>query len=94
LQVAELGFLTVRGDMIWKDNVFLTEREDSLNMHEDHLLVNALVRFETTDGQWAVDLYGKNLGDVEHGERHVSAVGSFLVPAAPRIFGVQLVYNY
>jgi len=95
MPVAELGFVTVRGDMTWTDDFFThSALEDPKNMYEAHTLLHALLRFETADGRWAVDVYGKNLADEEHGQRASHAAGDFLIPAEPRIFGLQVVFNY
>ncbi|MBW2370811.1 MAG: TonB-dependent receptor [Deltaproteobacteria bacterium] len=94
MPVAELGFFTLRGDMNWTDDIFTNEQEDPREIHKGHLLVNALLRFETADGRWALDAYGKNLGDVEHGAKEILSSAPVIWPAAPRIFGLQVVFSY
>ncbi|MBW2368426.1 MAG: TonB-dependent receptor [Deltaproteobacteria bacterium] len=96
--LAEYGFLTCRGDMAWSDDKYLDHLETPLTEVKAHTLFNGLVRFETREGNWSVEVYGKNLSDQETFlDLDIGPQGPLDVfgsPAPPRTFGVQLVYNY
>jgi len=58
-------------------------------------LVNAFVGYNTVNGLWGVQLWGKNLADKSY---VISAVANGLGPSglvgAPRTFGVRLTRNF
>ncbi|MBW2366880.1 MAG: TonB-dependent receptor [Deltaproteobacteria bacterium] len=95
--LGDLGFLTFRGDLSWKDDAYLDSFKRSPQMQEAYTLVDGLVRFETTGGRWSAEVYGKNLTDEEY--LH-SAVTWFLPSDAtglsgdPQMFGFKLGFNY
>jgi len=97
LPLKDHGFLTLRGALTYTDDFYFTEHEDPLQMHDAYTLVNAGVRFETANGRWAVEAYGRNLTEEEY-THHTSVLAIYPdVSAAlglPRTYGLQLVYKY
>ncbi|MCK9563798.1 MAG: TonB-dependent receptor, partial [Bacteroidales bacterium] len=69
--------------------------ESDNRMHQPSFgIVNASVAYNPSP-RWGVELWGKNLTDrVYYVQRVGSALADFEVPAAPRTYGVSLVYNY
>ena len=97
VEVGGYGFLTARGDITWNDDYYFTALEEEMLMNKDYMLVNALIRFETSDGRWSVEAFGKNMTEEEYFQGGLSfptsldAIGQI---APPRTFGVRVVFNY
>ena len=95
IPVSNLGFITFRGDLSWTDDYYFFPHNDQ--MQNDYSIVHGMVRFETADGHWSVEAYGKNLTKARYfsligplfGSRDVIAQST-----APRTFGIQVSYEY
>ena len=91
------GFLTFRGDMSWKDKVYFNQYQLAATSQDAYAVFNALIRFETTDGNWAFDLYGKNLtGEKYYSNLQFGLDTSDLVALVgePMTLGAKLTYKF
>ncbi len=91
------GFLTFRGDVSWKDKTYFNQYELDATSQDAYALLNALIRFETRKGNWAVDLYAKNLTGEEYYTNEQLGLDSSDVIALvgqPRTFGIKLTYKF
>ena len=94
IPVGEVGYLTLRGDLNWTDEYYYQIHND---LWEDtHTFINGLVRFETEDGRWSAEIYGKNLGDEEAYSHKSPLFGpeTTLQPKPPATYGVQVFYKF
>jgi iron complex outermembrane receptor protein len=64
-QIGKFGFVTPRGDLSWTDRVFYDVLEDEALSQDPHVILNALVKYESPGGRWRLEFYGKNLTDEE-----------------------------
>ncbi|MBW2366353.1 MAG: TonB-dependent receptor [Deltaproteobacteria bacterium] len=95
LKVADLGFLTVRGDLTWTDDQYHDQFNIGIRQQESFALIDALLQFETSGGNWQFELYGKNLSEEEYLTTSFTMPGGVLgYVGTPRIYGFQVVYNY
>ena len=100
--VLDYGFLTMKCQYNWKDD----QRQSPTNrppsdIVPDRGLVDAFVSFETTDGKWRFDLFGRNLADEEYlvfvfspkdwGTPYFNYKGMY---GAPRTLGARLTYRF
>ena len=89
------GFLTFVGNLNWTDKMYFDHFENDAISEDSYLLVDALVRFETLEGHWSFELFGKNLGEEEYYTYKRDALGAVAgIVGAPRTFGLQVVYKY
>lgn len=72
----QYGFLTLRGDLVWSDEVYFNAFEDSALSQESTTTINALAKYETPEGMWSVELYGKNLTNEETANNVQVTMGS------------------
>ncbi|MBW2367521.1 MAG: TonB-dependent receptor [Deltaproteobacteria bacterium] len=65
--LSDYGFVTLNCQYNWKDEKKLsaTDRPPS-DIIPDYGLIDAFIAFETTDGTWRFDIFGKNLADEEY----------------------------
>ena len=61
-------------------------------MQAAYTIINALLRFETANGRWSVEVYGKNLAD----EEYLESAMTWVLPAdatgyvgPPQMFGFK-----
>ncbi|MBW2370329.1 MAG: TonB-dependent receptor [Deltaproteobacteria bacterium] len=103
IPVQDYGFVTLYTDYDWKDDRYSHPSNDDLMNLGSHGLFNAQVSFETQDGKWHVDLYGKNLSDEKY--HTFSAAAGSLADVFPggvavnysmdaRRYGVRVGYRF
>jgi iron complex outermembrane recepter protein len=97
IPVGRYGFLTLRGDLTWTDDQYFSPIKEDLLGQKAYLLLDGTVRFETADGHWGVEVFGKNLTE----EKYLTNAYTFPVfpdvvgqIAAPRTFGLSVVYKF
>ncbi len=102
IPVKNYGFINLYGDYNWKDEVYGDARNTEKFKIDSYALMNAQISYETADGRWHFDLYGKNLADKIY---HTSN-SEFPVPYATedtvfvnwnsdrRTFGVRVGYRF
>ena len=84
-----------RLDANYSDEFYVDINYRDAQRQESYTIVNANVRFTSSDGKYAVGLVGKNLT-----EEYVVAFGAqlggidFVAPKAPREIALQFSYNY
>ncbi|MBW2368130.1 MAG: TonB-dependent receptor [Deltaproteobacteria bacterium] len=95
--VGEYGFLTVRGDLSWRDETFFDVHERDEMGEDGYGIINGFVRFETAEGHWSFEAYGKNLTE----EEYYTGMSEIFAPTdligqlgAPRMYGLQINYKY
>jgi iron complex outermembrane recepter protein len=92
------GNLGLRAELSWVDDVYFTEFNNSDAFQEAYSMVNASARYEGSNGQWSVELWGRNLSDETVKANNI--VGSFLYAfpqfgslLPPRTYGVSFGYR-
>jgi iron complex outermembrane receptor protein len=84
-----------RAEYYWQDRVYYDPTNVAVQSQGPYGLVNAFVGYNTANGLWRVQLWGKNLTDKSY---VISAVANGLGPSglvgAPRTFGVRLTRNF
>jgi len=103
------GAVTLHADLGYKSRYYFTALEDPLASQPAQTIVNALVRFESADGRWGVEAFGRNLTEEEVYSRIIffTRLGPPFGPpltsadkspvgqiGLPRTFGVKLTYQY
>ena len=66
MNVQNTNLLTFRLDYSYRDFMFGQSVNNQFNRIESRELVNLLVRYEHTEGDWALSLYGDNVFDEEY----------------------------
>ncbi len=66
MNVQNINNLTFRLDYSYRDFMFGQSVNNQFNRIESRELVNLLVRYEHTEGDWALSLYGDNVFDEEY----------------------------
>ena len=69
---------------------------DNLYNEPSKWLLNAAVRWESSDGHFGASLYGTNLTDEEYNTHQAPfpATGGWRVPGAPRLYGARVTYTF
>jgi len=90
------GFITLRGDANYKGDVYFNAFNVDLFSQDSFWLFKAFARYETADGHWSLEAYGKNLADEEYYQTINIAIQGWRTGevAYPATYGVRLVYNY
>jgi iron complex outermembrane receptor protein len=91
------GTLTLMGDVSYKDDVYFTEFARLLEGQEAYTILDLQLRFKSSDGRWAADLWGKNLTDEEVASSTFQlatarVIGVTYMP--PRTYGVTVGYSF
>ncbi|MBW2369000.1 MAG: TonB-dependent receptor, partial [Deltaproteobacteria bacterium] len=103
IPVKNYGFVTLYADYDWKDEVYVDPaNSDDYHFVPDYGLFNAQVSFETHDGKWHVDFYGKNLDDERYLTNSQTAVGIAYITndiigiysMDARRFGIRVGYRF
>lgn len=93
------GVFSIRGEHQYKSEYFFTEfNEDALRQDAYHIF-NARLSYTTEDDRVQFAVYGRNLGDelyyVQRLDLRNGATGAILAtPAAPRVFGGEIIVRY
>ena len=103
VDVSDLGYLTLRGDYAWRDNVDF-KRDNLPQFRADtYSLLNARISFVSADELWEVSLYGQNLTDNRYATyitlgRNIAGAADPNLPVTvfgePRQYGIQLKRNF
>ncbi|MBW2369645.1 MAG: TonB-dependent receptor [Deltaproteobacteria bacterium] len=97
LTLGERGFLTVRGDVSWKDTIYFDQFNREFLKQDPATVLNALVRFETPEGRWSAEVYGRNLTEEETLSTAfalLSANDTVGQVGEPAMFGIKVAFNY
>jgi len=105
LPVMEYGFASFRMDYSWKDDVFSDGLNNEATKINAYGILNAQLKFETKDGKYFIDVYGKNLADKRYTSLKIIFAGLGGIPEtvsiptispAPdvRRFGFRLGYRF
>jgi iron complex outermembrane receptor protein len=97
ITLGKRGFLTLRGDVSWKDKVYFDQYQRDEMSQSSYTIVNALARLETPKRQWGLEFYGKNLFAEKY---YTSALATFeprdfaFMQGDPFLFGTRLTFKY
>jgi len=93
-----VGYLTLGANLAYRDKVHWTLfPEDQSAWVDDYTLVNARVRFETENGRWALEAYGRNVFEEEYYNYYTIRNGTddtWGRPGNPRTVGFRISYKY
>ena len=102
--VKDYGFVTFSANYSWQDEYFSNTLNTELYIVESRSILDARIVFETANGNWFLDVYGKNLTDERYYSSKLSQSGSggFVTPdmVAAQIIsdglnvGVRLGYRF
>ncbi|MFT5710843.1 MAG: iron complex outermembrane receptor protein [Halioglobus sp.] len=84
-------------DISWRDEAYLEANNQPSNLRDDYWLVNARLALESSDGDWSIAAWGKNLTDEAYQVylNDLPAFGWLLNGyAAPRTYGVTVAFNF
>ena len=95
-EMGDAGFLTLRGDVQYRGEQFSEVSNDPIYELDSLTLLNAFLRYETADGRWSLDVYGKNLTDEEHYFLKSSGTfgGVLGSVGAPITYGARVTFKY
>ena len=91
------GFVTLAGNVTWKDKFYFDQYQSESISQNAYAMANALIRYETGDGKWAVDLYGKNLTAEKYCTYKFMELDASNIVASmgsPRMIGVSMSYRF
>jgi iron complex outermembrane receptor protein len=84
-----------RGEYYWQDRVYYDPTNLAVQSQGPYGLINMYIGYNTTDGLWQVQLWGKNLADRSY---IIAAAANGLGPSgligSPRTFGARLTRNF
>jgi len=89
------GTISARAEYSWTGRVFYDPTNIEALSQGAYGIVNAFLGFDTVDGKWTAQLYGKNLTDKEYFVT-MAAEGAFPsgLVGSPRTFGARLGYHF
>ncbi|MFC3712912.1 TonB-dependent receptor [Sphingoaurantiacus capsulatus] len=94
----EAGQVKARGEMRYKDDVFLDFYNRPVQEQEAYTQINASIGFTTKDERWSFDVYGRNLTDKLIVTTTFLSTGTGFprnaLLAPPRTFGVRVRYRF
>jgi iron complex outermembrane receptor protein len=91
------GTLTLAGDVSFKDDVYFTEFARLLEGQEAYAILDLQLRFQSADGRWHVNLWGKNLTDEEVVSSTFQLATARVIGATympPRTYGITVGYEF
>ncbi len=97
LPMGSFGFLTVRGEYFWSDELFFRPFEKDFDRQEAYSIVNAFVTWMDEDRQYQIRGWGKNLGNEAYlvaaysSDVTLQMLGNY---APPRTYGVDLRFSF
>ncbi|WP_321491462.1 TonB-dependent receptor [uncultured Desulfobacter sp.] len=97
IALSQWGFVALAGNVTWRDKFYFDHYQSEATSQDAYTIVNAQIRYETRDGRWAADLYGKNLTNEKYYTYKFMELDSTNIVAsmgAPRMFGVRLTYRF
>lgn len=101
--VGQAGKITLAGHLNYRDDVPLTVITTNVaNTQDAYTLFDASIGFTSNDGLWAIQLWGKNLGDEDYVTAQFNIDGAQTSPiravyhalGAPRTYGLKLRRNF
>ena len=98
--VGEWGSAYGRVSYAYRDGYYTDASNDPTTLLASHGLVDARIGFESRDGHWTVELWGKNLADTLYAnDRGTPILGGllgqhFVSYGPPRTFGVRLATQF
>ena len=95
----DVGTFSARAEHQYKSEYFFTEFNEDVMSQDAYNLFNARLSYTTPDERFQLALWGRNLGDelyyAQKLDLREGAIGAVLeTPAAPRTYGVELIFNY
>jgi iron complex outermembrane receptor protein len=89
----------VRGDFIHSGDYFVRNDNDALSFVDSYNFANARVGFESSEGNWVVELWGRNVGDDVYIVGKDRPLGGLFgqdaaVYGQPRTYGVRMVAQF
>ena len=91
------GELTLDANVSWRSKYYSTVSSSEVLAQPGFALVNAVISYETGDGQWRISAYGRNLGDkryISHGFDLSDSLGYQLgYYGDPRTYGLSIRYQ-
>ena len=95
IPMGKYGYLSMGADLNWTDEQYTESTNNDLSVIDDYIVVNARARFETNDGHWRVEVYGKNLTEEEYyASKGFNGMAVTGFAGLPRSYGVELAYRY
>ena len=89
------GAIYARAEYYWQDRVYYDPTNLVVQSQGPYGLVNMYLGYNTSDGLWQVQLWGKNLGDKSY---IIAAAANGLGPSglsgSPRTFGARVTRNF
>ena len=90
-----VGDIVIRADLQQRGDQFFENDNRAVSFEKGYDLINASVRWISTDARWQVSLWGKNLGDEEYRATSISVADSgFSRIGPPRTWGLSFKYNF
>jgi iron complex outermembrane receptor protein len=90
------GSMFARAEYSWTDRAYYDPSNLKVFSQGPYGLVNSFVGFNSTDGRWSAELYGKNLANKEYFITMAGNGGAILagLAGAPRTYGVSARYHF
>jgi iron complex outermembrane receptor protein len=90
------GSMFARAEYSWTDRAYYDPSNLKVFSQGPYGLVNSFVGFNSTDGRWSAELYGKNLANKEYFVTMAGNGGAILagLAGAPRTYGVSARYHF
>jgi iron complex outermembrane receptor protein len=91
------GTLTFQGDVSGKSRVYFTEYERNIESSAPYTMVDAAAIYHTLDDRLSVQLWGKNLFDIDRPASTFALATGRLIGVTylqPRTYGVTVGYNF
>ncbi len=98
-EVAAGARIYARGDFVYIGDYFTRNSNDALSFVDSYNTLNARVGFESSEGNWVVELWGRNLGDDLYTVGKDRPLGGLFgqdaaIYGEPRTYGVRLVAQF
>ncbi len=84
----------VRGEAAYTGNTYFDPSNDPISRRNPFGVYNASIGYSSTGGHYQVELWGRNVTDVQYTINRVIGKTVQGIPGAPRTFGIQLNYTY
>jgi len=86
---------TLRGESTYSSDYYYTLRNSREEHQSGYTKFNMRITLAEVSGQWAVSLFGKNLGDREHSVSRIDplGVGAVSIRNSPRFWGLDINYS-